>query len=126
MAMNETSTDGFKAGIEIGPDGNPTGNIICYPSPSPNCKVVRTPQPGNLNAGFCSLPAPTRYHDEVLIEATQEINKVLAKVAQKAKGNHHKGLHVYLAPEGPMLIWAEGMAMPTDDIRTGSSMKQAA
>jgi hypothetical protein len=126
MAMNEgTSGSGFKAGVEIGPDGKPTGDIICYPSEIPNCKVVRTPEPGNLNSGFCSLPTPTHFHDGLLIEATQEINKVLGRIIQETKGNK-RGLHVYLAPEGPMLIWSEGMAMASDDIRKGSRMKTAA
>jgi hypothetical protein len=124
--MNEGANDsGFKAGIEIGPDGKPTGDIICYPSESPNCKVVRTPDPANLNSGFCSLPTPTRFHDGLLIEATQEINKVLARIIQDTKGKK-RGLHVYLAPEGPMLIWSEGMAMSSDDIRKDSAMKKAA
>lgn len=128
MAMNEgPEEDGFRAGIETGPDGKSTGNIICYPSFSPNCKVVTKPQAGNnLNTGFLSLPEPTRFHDKVLIEATEEINKVVARVTQETKRDNHKAsLHVYLAPEGPMLIWADGMAMPTDDIRKGSAAKHA-
>jgi len=124
--MNEGSGDsGFKAGIEIGPDGKPTGDIICYPSESPNCKVVRTPEPANLSTGFCSLPTPTHFHDGLLIEATHAINKILAKVVQENKGKR-RGLHVYLAPDGPMLIWSTGMAMTTDDIRQGSVMKNVA
>jgi hypothetical protein len=89
--------------------------------------VVTKPQAGNnLNTGFLSLPEPTRFHDKVLIEATEEINKVVARVTQETKRDNHKAsLHVYLAPEGPMLIWADGMAMPTDDIRKGSAAKHA-
>jgi hypothetical protein len=128
MAINEGPEEGgFRAGIETGPDGKPTGNIICYPTFSPNCKVVTLPSANNLNSGFVSLPEPTRFHDKALIEASQEINKILVKVTQETKRNNPKAsLHVYLAHHGPMLIWADAMAMPTDDIRKGSAMKHAA
>src|SRR5258708_32729642 len=129
MAMNDGPTeDGYKAGIEIGPDGKPTGSIICYPSFSPNCKVVRLPG-GDLgsNAGFLSTPEPTRFHDKALIEATREINKILVKATQETKQENPKGsLHVYLAPDGPMLLWAEGMAMPTDDVRKALAKRHSA
>src|SRR5260221_9543392 len=117
MAMNEgAQEDGFRAGIETGPDGQPTGNIICYPTFNPNCKVVRLPTGSNQNAGFLSPPEPTPFHDKVLIEATQAINKILLKVAQDTKPDNRRSLHVYLANDGPMLIWADAMAMPTGDI----------
>jgi hypothetical protein len=56
-------------------------------------------------------------------ERGQEINKILLNVARETK--REKSLHVYFAPEGPMLVWAQAMAMPTDDIRKGSATKHA-
>jgi hypothetical protein len=122
---NEPTEGGFRAGIETGPDGEPTGNIICYPSFDPNCKVVRLPEGvASTSTGFVSLPEPTRFHDEVLIKATKEINKILMNVAQETKQDSRKtSLHVFLADDGPMLIWVDAMAMPMDDIRKFSSMK---
>jgi hypothetical protein len=114
--MDNQSSSGFKAGIEIGPDGEPTGNIICYPTDTPNCIVVREPKKGALDStGFLSLPDPAPFHDEVLIKATAEINEVIAKVVTKRdplKGN----LHAILSGDGPMLVWVRTMAMPADDI----------
>lgn len=123
--QNQPSEEGFRAGIETGPDGESTGNIICYPSFDPNCKVVRLPKDGaSSSTGFLSLPEPTRFHDEVLIKATQEINEILVKVAQETKRDSRKtSLHVLLADDGPMLIWVDSMAMPMDDIRKLPSMK---
>lgn len=125
MKIEPTPESGFRAGIETGPTGDPTGNIICYPSFDPNCKVVRLPEDvASISTGFVSLPEPTRFHDEVLIKATNEINKILMKVAQETKRDSRKtSLHVFLAEDGPMLIWVDAMAMPMDDIRKFSSMK---
>ena len=119
MAMNEGSQEGgYRAGIEIGPDGEPTGNIICYPSSSPNCKVVRLPQTRDVDStGFLSLPEPTPYHDQLLQDATGEINKVLTAVLTKA-GVRARNLHVVLAKDGPMLVWTQSMAMELDDVAT--------
>jgi hypothetical protein len=116
---------GRKAGPETGPDGKPTGFIVCYPSDDLNCIVVSTPQPGAITStGFLSLPEPTRFHDEVLIQATQEINEVLAKVARESEEDFRKtSLHLFLAEDGPMLIWVHSMAMPMDDIRKVSGME---
>ena len=125
--MNDGPEEGgFRAGIETGPDGKSTGNIICYPSFSPNCKVVTLPT-GGAAGGFLSLPEPTRFHDGILIKATQEINHILSKVAKETKGNPEKtNLHLFLADEGPMLIWVSAMAMRTDDIRDAAAMKHSA
>ncbi|UFH57716.1 hypothetical protein [Spirosoma sp. KNUC1025] len=118
MQNNEQPTEGgFRAGIETGPDGKPSGNIICYPSFNPNCIVVTLPT-DNLSTGFLSLPSPTKFHDEVLIKATKEMNDILAKVAQQTSQDSRKtSLHLFLADEGPMLIWVDSMAMETNDIR---------
>jgi hypothetical protein len=118
MAMNEGGTEsGFKAGIETGPDGNPTGEIICYPSSTPNCRVVRLPQPGNIDgSGFLSVPEPQPFHDDDLVKATAEINKILLGVLTDNKGKNDRDLHVVLAKDGPMLVWARAMVMDVDDI----------
>ena len=127
MQNNGPTEEGFRAGIETGPDGEPTGSIICYPSFSPNCRVVRLPKDGDTSTGFLSLPEPSRFHDEVLINATQEINEILTKVGRETSRDSRKtSLHVLLADDGPMLVWVDTMAMPTDDIRKasrGSHMK---
>lgn len=117
MAMNDGPEEGgFRAGVETGPDGEPTGDIICYPSFSPNCKVVRLPQPGNLMAsGFLSVPESQPFHDEELQRASAEINKVVLGVLTKNKGNG-RVLHVLLAKDGPMLVWTRAMVMEVDDI----------
>jgi len=124
--MQEEPTEGGRrAGIETGPDGKPTGNIVCYPSFNPNCIVVSLPSGGaSISTGFLSLPEPTRFHDDILIKATREINEVLAKMARETKRDSRKtSLHLFLAEDGPMLIWVDSMAMPTDDIRKVSGMK---
>ena len=114
--QQKPTTSGFRAGIEIGPDGEQTGNIICYPSDDPNCKVVREPKPGVLDStGFLSLPEPAPFHDEVLISATAEINEILVKIMPKqdqTKGN----LHVIFSEDGPMLAWVRSRVRATDDI----------
>jgi hypothetical protein len=114
---------GFRGGIEIGPDGESTGKIVCYPSFDPNCTVVRLPQPGlSSSGGFISLPEPTHFHDAVLMRATKEINQVLLKMAKETEADSRKtSLHLFHSKDGPMLIWVDTMAMPTDDIRKGSS-----
>jgi hypothetical protein len=99
----------------MGPDGAPTGHIICYPSFSPNCTVVTN--------GFTSLSAPTRFHDEVLTKATQEINEILMKVVRESKQDFRKSnLHLVLTDDGPILVWVGSMAMRVDDIRKVSGM----
>jgi hypothetical protein len=114
---NQAETSGFRAGIERGPDGESTGNIICYPSSDPNCKVVTLPKPGVIDStGFLSLPEPAPFHDDTLIKATAAINGVLEKVLstnEPRKGN----LHVVFLEDGPMLAWVRSEAMPVDDIR---------
>jgi hypothetical protein len=124
MQDDGPTEDGRRAGIETGPDGKPTGNIVCYPSFNPNCIVVSTPSKGEIaSTGFLSLPEPTRFHDELLQKATREINDILLRVTREAKRESHKsGLHLFLAKEGPMLIWVDTMAMQTDDIRKTSAM----
>lgn len=118
---------GFRAGIETGPDGESTGNIICYPSFNPNCKVVTLPKSGNYSAGFLSLPEPKRFHDEVLTNATAEINQILSKVLREtSRDSRRSSLHVVLLDEGPMLVWADSEVMETNDIRKGSSKAHAA
>jgi hypothetical protein len=114
---------GFKAGIEIGPDGEKTGNIVCYPSFDPNCIVVREPKKGALDStGFLSLPDPVPFHDDTLVKATAEINEILVKVL--AKREPRKGdLHVTLSKEGPMLVWVRSTAKAVEDIRGVSTMK---
>jgi hypothetical protein len=113
---NQPEEGGFKAGIEIGPDGKPTGNIVCYPTFNPNCIVVRLPQGGAVTStGFLSLPEPTPFHDEVLINATIDINKIVAKVETDC-GSRKGQLHVVLTKNGPMLVWARAMVMPMIDI----------
>ena len=123
--MEASTPSGRRAGIETGPDGKSTGNIVCYPSDDANCIVVSTPQSGaSTSTGFLSLPEPTRFHDEVLIKATQEINEVLVKVARETKqGSRKTSLHLFLAEDGPMLIRVHSMAMPMDDIRKVSGME---
>lgn len=117
MAMNEGGDGGFKAGIEIGPDGKSTGNIICYPSAAPNCKVVRTPQPGALTtSGFLTVAEPQPFHDEDLQKASAEINRIVLGVLKENKGKNDRDLHVVLANDGPMLVWARAMVMEVDDI----------
>jgi len=107
---------GFRAGIETGPDGKSTGSIICYPTFNPNCKVVTLPQPGNVDStGFLSLSEPTPYHDEALIRATVEINKIVAKL-EPHRGSSKGHLHVVFGRDGPMLVWVRAMVMPLDDI----------
>jgi hypothetical protein len=117
MENNQPEPGGFRAGIERGPDGESTGNIICYPSFDPNCKVVTTPKPNSIDStGFLSLPEPTPFHDETLIKATAAINGVLEKVLssnEPRKGN----LHVIMLDDGPMLAWVRAEAMPINDIR---------
>jgi hypothetical protein len=123
VVAEKSTTSGFKAGIEIGPDGEPTGKIICYPSDVPNCIVVREPKPGAVDStGFLSLPDPTPFHDDALIKATAEINEILVKLlAKRAPG---KGdLHVVHSEEGPMLVWVGSTAKPVDDISRFSTMK---
>lgn len=110
---NGTTTKGFKAGIEIGPDGESTGNFICYPSDNPNCKVVREPKTASIEStGFLSLTEPMPFHDETLVEATAKINEILAKVLAK---NEKKELHVIFSEDGPMLAWVRSMVRPVDD-----------
>jgi hypothetical protein len=119
MAMNEDGLGGggFRAGIEIGPDGKSTGNIICYPSLEPNCKVVTVPQPSNLtSSGFLSLTEPQPFHDEDLQKASAEINKIVLSVLAENKGKNDRDLHVVLAKDGPMLVWTRAMVMKVDDI----------
>jgi hypothetical protein len=126
MAQNNNdgpTEAGYKAGIEIGPDGEPTGNIVCYPSFNPNCIVVRTPKVGAVTStGFLSLPEPTPFHDETLINASVKINEILAKIENR--GESRKGhLHVILANDGPMLVWVRTTAMPMDDVTKSSATK---
>jgi hypothetical protein len=112
---------GFRAGIETGPDGKPTGNVICYPSFTPNCKVVTLPQSGVIDStGFISLPSPAPYHDETLISVTAEINKMLGSVITK-QGHGKAPLHVVFTSDGPMLVWARAMVTSADDIRKQST-----
>jgi hypothetical protein len=121
----EKTPAGRKAGIETGPDGKSTGFIVCYPSDDMNCIVVSTPKPGSITStGFLSLPEPTPFHDEHLMHATREINVVLTRLAREGERDSRKsGLHLYLAEDGPMLIWVNTMAMPVNDIRDVAGMK---
>jgi hypothetical protein len=120
---NEPTEGGFRAGVEIGPDGEKTGNIICYPSFDPNCIVVRLPKQGALDStGFLSLPDPLPFHDETLVDATAQINEILTKVLSK-KDSRKGDLHVLVTPEGPMLAWVRAMVMETPDVRKIGTMK---
>jgi hypothetical protein len=120
MINQNSGTSGFKAGIEIGPDGKSTGNIVCYPSDAPNCIVVRTPEPGLMDTtGFVSLSSAKPFHDDELISASAEVNKVLSKVMTK---QNSRMLHVTLTSDGPMFVWAHGMTMEADDIRKSGGM----
>jgi hypothetical protein len=121
--MAEPTPSGRRAGIETGPDGKSTGNIVCYPSDNANCIVVSTPQPGSAATGFLSPPEPTPFHDQLLVDATREINGVLTKLAQQVEQDPRRGsLHLILVPDGPMLAWVNSMATPVDDIRQPPSM----
>jgi hypothetical protein len=125
MESQGNSAKGFCIGSDTGPDGKPTGKIVCYPCDNGKCIVVTIPQPGNVNSGFLSLPEPTPFHDDILIKATQEINEILMKVARETTQDTRKtSLHLLSTNEGPMLLWADSMVMPVDDIRKfAASMK---
>jgi hypothetical protein len=117
---NQPVPTGFKAGIEIGPDGKSTGKIICYPSSDPNCIVVRTPEPAEMDStGFVSLPKATLFHDDTRRKATAEINEILVKIMTP---QDPRMLHVISTSDGPMLVWGRAMAMQVDDIRKSSTM----
>jgi hypothetical protein len=118
---------GRKAGRETGPDGKETGFIVCYPSDDMDCLVVSTPKPEEITTtGFLSFPEPTRFHDQLLIQATHDINQILIKLAQEAERDSRKSsLHLVLMDDGPMLVWVNSMVMPVDDIRSESSRSEA-
>lgn len=115
----------FDAGIEIGPDGEPTGKIICYPNDNCRCIVVREPKSdAQTSTGFLTVSEPTPFHDEVLIRATQEMNAVLTKMARETKRDSRKtSLHVLLTDDGPMLVWVDAIAAPMKDVREFARMK---
>lgn len=112
---------GFRAGPVIGPDGERTGEIVCFPSFSPNCIVVVKPSKTDVKStGFLSPGEPTGFHDRSLMNATARINEILAETIENHDGKDGN-LHVITMPEGPMLAWVKQTTVNVEDIRTESA-----
>lgn len=111
---------GFEWGQIIGPDGNPTGMLSCYPSDTVDCIVITTP-PTEVEGqkGFVTLGSATDFHDGVLTKATAEINRILRNALQECD-DRDKAIYILLTARGPLLAWvsAKVETRPTPEEKT--------
>jgi hypothetical protein len=116
MAPKNTGYSGFDYGVVIGPDGEKTDQISCFPSNVSRCIVIREPKKGLASVGGFMSPSATRttsYHDSSLVEATERINKVLDDV-MKAQKSDSKSLLLLLSDAGPMLAFIDMQVIDDD------------
>jgi uncharacterized protein YegL len=99
----------------IGPDGEKTDQISCFPSNVNRCIVIREPKKLGAVGGFVSptLARATSYHDDTLIGATSRINAVIDEVMKAAKSDA-RSLLLLVTDGGPMLAWVEQQVIDDD------------
>jgi len=117
MAAKNTGYTGFDYGVVIGPDGESTDKISCFPSNVNRCIVVRKPRPA-VSEGFVSPTSTTTtsFHDKDLVKATRKINAILDELVDSTD-REERSLHILMTNEGPMLAWVDEHVIDDDGIR---------
>lgn len=106
MVAKNTGYSGFDYGVVIGPDGESTDKISCFPSNANRCIVIRSPKPIGLG-GFATMARQTSFHDNELAELTEQMNKSINRVMDVESRREGRALHILITDTGPMFAWLD-------------------
>lgn len=114
MMRNTAGYSGFDYGIVIGPDGEKTDKISCFPSTVDRCIVIREPKPGFSDV-FLSPARESSFHDTALRAATRKLNAAVAEVLEAAN-TEKRALHLLKTDAGLMWAWVEESVIDDDGL----------